>query len=799
MNLLNQTLLDQFRVDAFIQAGGMGSVYRVWDLKRNAALAMKVLHADLAEDPLILSRFQREASVLQTLAHPHIVPFYGLLQGPGFSFLLERFIDGPSLKEVLSARRGAALPLNEALTYLKALAAALGYAHNSNIVHCDVKPANVLLDQGGGIFLTDFGIARFADTTATTLRSIGTPAYMAPEQITAQPVSPATDVYALGVLLFELLTGQKPFRGSESIFETLPNAGQTTSERIRYAHLFLSPPDPLSLNPSLPPQLAQVVLTALAKDPAARFRTTQALFTAACHASGTAPESLPERATLSTEVLAAHASGAATTPPEISPPYAPAVSSWPPAAPPSGQTATQPPDYSPPYPQPPYPPQAYYPYPPPAKKGLPAIAWVLIALGALALVILAAVALGKPQTQPTAAPITPQINTDTPQPPLSITATPSITASPTSFTIQPVTDTPVYIQPTPVFPIAYLRRVGSDWIPVNAQADWNSQVITSLADGTQVWLTGLQTYDGNFAWAEIYYESGGSYLPGWVDLDYLPGIPNLVITETPTPAASANYLLAYVSGQDGAWQIYLNDYHGNAWALPNQPANSGVPAWSPDHQWLAFRSNASGSWQVYKIRSDGSELTQLTYSGQNYEPNWSPDGAQLAFVSDRDGNKELYLMNADGSSQTRLTNNDVVDDDPSFSPYGNALVFESKRNDHMDVYWMDLNDPANQIPVTAGGSYNGTPAWSPNGSYILYEHGDGSETHLWMIETQGWTSTQFTFSGTKNHRPAWSADGNYVAYTSDESGGWQVHVVNFYDGSAQPVSSGLGYDPAPWW
>ena len=209
-NLIGTILLNQFRVDAFIAAGGMGAVYRVQDLRRNVPLAMKILHADLAEDPSIFKRFRREANALKKLAHPNIVTCYGLEQTPDFAFLLEAYIDGPTLKDIMRYRGGMPFPIPEALAYLKALGAALGYAHANGVVHCDIKPGNVILDRGGAIYLTDFGIARHAESTTTTLATAGTPAYMAPEQIRGEAVTPATDVYALGVLLFELLTGQRP-------------------------------------------------------------------------------------------------------------------------------------------------------------------------------------------------------------------------------------------------------------------------------------------------------------------------------------------------------------------------------------------------------------------------------------------------------------------------------------------------------------------------------------------------------------------------------------------------------------
>jgi len=240
---IGQIILGRFRVDAFIAAGGMGAVYRVWDIKRLVPLAMKVLHSDLAEDPHILKRFQREAQALRKLNHPHIVPFYGLYQTTDFVFLLEGFIDGPTLKEVL--RRKGRLSEKEALIVLRGISAALHYAHTHGVVHCDVKPSNIMIDQGGRIYLTDFGIVRHAESLTTTFAFAGTAAYMAPEQIRGEPVTPATDVYALGVMAYELLTGRRPFTGEE-----VETKGTTLSERIRMAHLTLAPPDPRTFAPT---------------------------------------------------------------------------------------------------------------------------------------------------------------------------------------------------------------------------------------------------------------------------------------------------------------------------------------------------------------------------------------------------------------------------------------------------------------------------------------------------------------------------------------------------------------------
>jgi len=270
----------------------MGTVFRVWDLKRNVPLAMKVLHADLAEDQVIFERFQREARALRKLEHPNIVPFYGLYQTPSLIFLLERFIDGPTLKEVLSQSSGSILPSQDILCIIKALCSAVGYAHNNNVIHCDIKAANVMIDQGGHVYLGDFGIARHAESDVTAMPGAGTPAYMAPEQILGNTVTRETDIYALGVLLFELLTGVRPFRGTEKGTE---KSGNTINERIRFAQLNLPAPDPRLFNPNVSPHLSAIVLRALDKDPTTRFSSCQELFTDLCQAFNTTPEQIPDR------------------------------------------------------------------------------------------------------------------------------------------------------------------------------------------------------------------------------------------------------------------------------------------------------------------------------------------------------------------------------------------------------------------------------------------------------------------------------------------------------------------------
>jgi len=287
-NLVGQVLLKRYRVESYVDSGSMGSVFRVWDLQRNAPLAMKVLHTEMADDPATFRRFQREANALKKLAHPNIVPFYGLYQTDDATFLLEAFIDGSTLKKVLQ-NTGGLFSTSQALAYLQPICAALGFAHANGVVHCDVKPGNVMVSTTGAVYLTDFGIARHADSSTTTLAGAGSPAYMPPEQIRGEELSPAADVYALGVMLFEFLTGERPFLGSEAQAE---RAGPTTAERVRYAHLNLPAPDPRSLNPQISPALAQVILRALEKDPLRRYPNAPVFYEAVQAATGLPAEAI---------------------------------------------------------------------------------------------------------------------------------------------------------------------------------------------------------------------------------------------------------------------------------------------------------------------------------------------------------------------------------------------------------------------------------------------------------------------------------------------------------------------------
>ncbi len=262
--LVGTTLLDRYFLRELIGRGGMADVYQAWDKLRAARMAVKVLRRDLANSPRFFQMFAQEAELLRKLEHPSIVRLYEFDKQDDLYFIVMDWIDGSNLREVLS-KREKPLALNEVSSILEPLCSALNYAHQNKVYHCDVKPSNILLHTDGRVLLTDFGVARLASDKTNG----GTPQYTAPELLTGKPANAKSDVYSMGICLYEMLSGGKvPFRG-----DSPSSQGSTTRDRIAWEHSNLPLPSLLQYNPSLPASVENVVTSALSKDPARRYAT----------------------------------------------------------------------------------------------------------------------------------------------------------------------------------------------------------------------------------------------------------------------------------------------------------------------------------------------------------------------------------------------------------------------------------------------------------------------------------------------------------------------------------------------
>ena len=265
-NLIGKTLSHRYRIDEFLGQGGMAEVYKAWDHQRATILALKLLREDLANDRIFLRRFQREAQTLARLQHPNIVRLFGIETDDLTVFMLMDYIDGTNLQTEIFRANGHMLSLAFINQVMGSVCSALHYAHQHRMVHCDIKPGNIMINRHGIVLLTDFGIARMTDTATSTMVGFGTPAYMAPELIRGMDPTPQSDIYSLGVVLYEMSTGgERPFTGDRA------QTTGPTSEKVRWEHLNLVPPPPRQYNPKISSELDEAILRCLAKDPKMRF------------------------------------------------------------------------------------------------------------------------------------------------------------------------------------------------------------------------------------------------------------------------------------------------------------------------------------------------------------------------------------------------------------------------------------------------------------------------------------------------------------------------------------------------
>ena len=258
------SLLAGYRLERQAGAGGMAVVFRARDERLGRPVALKILSPGLASDSAFRRRFIAESRAAATVDDPHIIPVYEAGEADGVLFIAMRFVAGGDLRQVLE-REGALAP-DRAAEFVSPVASALDAAHGAGLVHRDVKPGNILVDTGPGlpdhVYLSDFGIVKGALSVNVTATGgyIGTPAYMAPEQITGQEVDGRTDQYSLACVAFQLLTGEVPFRQ-----EQLP--------AVIYAHLSVPPPSLVSRRPDLPVAVDQVVAKAMAKTAEKRYES----------------------------------------------------------------------------------------------------------------------------------------------------------------------------------------------------------------------------------------------------------------------------------------------------------------------------------------------------------------------------------------------------------------------------------------------------------------------------------------------------------------------------------------------
>ena len=500
-DLINQVLgRGQYQIRSVLGRGGMATVYLARQASMDRDVAIKIMAPELADDEQFVARFEHEAQLIARLQHPHILPVIDFGREGKHIYIVMQLVRGGSLDDRLS--RGP-LPLPLAARMLGQIASALAFAHEQGIVHRDLKPNNVLLDERDNAYLTDFGIAKMlAGTTKLTATGnvLGTPAYMAPEQWRGDPVDARTDIYALGIMLYEMVLGQLPFQGD-------------TPYTLMYKHFNDAPPPPREKNPAIDPRVEAVILRALAKDPDDRYQSAEAMaddFTNAVRSMGKAVPAPDMEATVLGEEAAPPTAMPARTPPRPTPSTEAAATR---AAPESAPAS------------------------PPKEGGRSPLVIggaVIAALAAVVAIALLALSGGKGEKEVAVVPTA----TDT----ATATATQPPTETPTSTPTPSPTDTPT---PRTTFATVLTERA-----TVRRGPGFEYEVVSTLSREEEVIVVGVSEDGG---WYQV--AVGGVIGTGWVSAESVrisgnPNIPVVVLptatftpsaTPTDTPTATATF------------------------------------------------------------------------------------------------------------------------------------------------------------------------------------------------------------------------------------------------------------------
>ena len=258
-------LLDHYRIENLVARSGMASIFRAVDTRDGRTVALKIPHPEMEADVVLFDRFKREQEIGQKLEHPHVMKVLPN-ENPSQIYMVMEWVDGRLLREILLQAKK--LPVERALALTGKIADALEYIHRHGVVHRDLKPENIMVDDQDNVKLIDFGIAGNEGSRRLTFAKLsqlmGTPDYISPEQVKGKRGDGRSDIYALGVMLYEMLTGKVPFQG--------PNAFAIMNDR-----LLNNPIPPREIDPSIPPELQEVIYRALERDPKNRYATAKEL------------------------------------------------------------------------------------------------------------------------------------------------------------------------------------------------------------------------------------------------------------------------------------------------------------------------------------------------------------------------------------------------------------------------------------------------------------------------------------------------------------------------------------------
>ena len=661
-----------YKITEYVAQGGMATIFKAYQATLDRYVALKVIHPALKQDQAFVARLKREAAIIAKLNHPNIVSVYDFGDDDGLPYLVLQFVQGKTLKDVM---RDEQFTAPQILKIIRPVARALAYAHDKGVLHRDVKPSNVLIDQDGQVYLSDFGLARITQSGESTMSQdmmIGSPQYISPEQARGENVGPGTDIYSLGVVMYEMFAGRVPFQGDTPYATILAQIGTP-------------PPPPRSINPQIRPVVEQVLLKALAKEPTERYGTMREMLKALENAvQGPREEEFAPPMLQSDQSLAAGMLPMA----RLSKRQPTRLLRWMPLAAIAsaillviclltgmwlttqssvlGTTLT------------------FTQVASSQNKTTPTIARASSTIASVTPVSTKTATLPAPTATPTNPPPPP---TNTPVPP-----PPNPTALPTQAA-------PPIVPSAPRGRIAYsvgsgdLAEQHSIWL-ANADGS-NPQKLIDLSmwpsispDGTKIAYYRFKdegiyvaNLDGGNAkkivtgetccveWSNdgkrLAYFAGKLKLGGSLFIVNADGTGNTEIAKGYNPSWSPDGSKIVYSGCEAntsSCGLHIYDLNSKVSATLTRDTG-GSPQWSPLGNKIVYQAGTSSGLNVFVINADGSNQKQLTFGKSNDgQPTWSSDGNFIFWRSDQGGTTwGIFSMRADGSDKRLLINNVMPD------------------------------------------------------------------------------------------------------------------------------------------
>ncbi len=723
--------IGEYQVVEIIAQGGMATVYKAYQPSFDRYVALKVLPSQASEDPTFLKRFRHEARVIARLEHRSILPVYQYGEHEGTPYIAMRLVEGGSLRKKLFYEGPIDLPT--ATRIIEQVAEALDYAHAHGVVHRDLKPSNILLDEDNNAYLTDFGIAKLlgSSTQITGSGVVGTPSYMSPEQCQGKDVTPASDIYALGAIIYEMMTGRPPFEAD-------------TALAVMYMHVKERVPSVREINPALPAGIDRVIRRAMAKLPQERYTVASAAADEFRQAVESSPPPLQPPAQLEAEEEIVYVEGEVMPPSEAS--YEGAYAAAPEYVPPAPKRRSLP--------------------LPLILSGILGLAAVLGVLGIVFIVLswMRENTHGQvvPPPQPTVTPITatlaaeitntPQIIVipgDTPTPsatemvggiiepsPLpSETSTVETTQVPTTvLTLLPTAT----VQPTPTYTLAPtlvvnptlpptatsgLPGVGPGRLAFTQGNEDTAEIVIADANGrNQRALTDNQVYDGE---------------PDW---------------------SPDGLLVAFEGRRDSNMDIFVIGADGSGLrrlTTASQPDRH--PDWSPDGRLIVYESGDGENAEIYVMNADGTAQMRLTSNGfGDRAPRFSPSGTQIAYMTEQRGKWEIAVMAYPAGTLLNFYNCPAADCRfPSWSPDGKSIVYNTLNSEGRvaDIWVLDV--ASGQSTMLIQGNESGRPVWSGDGLAIFFNRTVDGNTDLYRFDLGTGAMTRLTTNAASEFGPDW--------------------------------------------